>query len=270
MSFNSLELLEPSSHLDLSSKCILITGAAGRLGSAVAIHSFKAGAKLILTDIAKPQLLHLHDYLSRIDSDRVYSFPEDLTLDQGIESLFGKISTLPVVMDGAVHCSYPRSEGWGTPFEDLTSTNLFSDLNSQLGGAILISQRILKVFQENQGGSLVHLSSIQGVQPPKFDHYIGTSMTSPVEYAAIKSGIISITRWFAKYFSNQNIRVNCVSPGGIISGQPESFRKRYRDSCTNIGMLSPSHVSSTVVFLLSCHSLAINGQNLVVDDGWTL
>ena len=95
-------------------------------------------------------------------------------------------------------------------------------------------------------------------------------MTSPIEYAAIKAGIISITRWLAKYYSNQSIRVNCVSPGGIIDNQPEQFISRYRESCTNFGMLKSEQVSSAIIFLLSPEGEAINGQNLVIDDGWSI
>ena len=95
-------------------------------------------------------------------------------------------------------------------------------------------------------------------------------MNSPVEYAAIKSGIISITRWLAKYFANQGIRVNCVSPGGILDGQPQVFLERYRQSCTNIGMLTADQVASAIVYLLSPQSAAINGHNMIIDDGWSL
>ena len=59
-------------------------------------------------------------------------------------------------------------------------------------------------------------------------------MTSPLEYSAIKAGVISLTKWLARYYSGYSIRVNCVSPGGILAGQPETFLKRYRESCTGI------------------------------------
>jgi NAD(P)-dependent dehydrogenase (short-subunit alcohol dehydrogenase family) len=95
-------------------------------------------------------------------------------------------------------------------------------------------------------------------------------MTSPIEYAAIKAGLISITRWLAKYHSGQNIRVNCVSPGGVADGQPDEFLWRYRESCTNLGMLTGEQVAPAIVFLLSTAAEAINGQNIIVDDGWTL
>ena len=105
---------------------------------------------------------------------------------------------------------------------------------------------------------------------PKFDHYTGTTMSSPIEYAAIKSGIIHSTRWLAKYYSNKNIRVNCVSPGGILDNQDSQFLEKYRNSCNNIGMLDPSHVSNSIAFLLSDSASAITGQNIVIDDGWSL
>ena len=46
--------------------------------------------------------------------------------------------------------------------------------------------------------------------------------------------------------------------------------EKYRNDCTNIGMLSPNNVSSAVIFLLSPSANAINGQNIIIDDGWTL
>ena len=95
-------------------------------------------------------------------------------------------------------------------------------------------------------------------------------MSSPIEYAAIKSGIISITRWLAKYYRDCGIRVNCVSPGGIRDAQPASFLEKYHQSCINIGMLKSEHVASAISFLLSPESMAINGQNIIVDDGWSL
>ena len=95
-------------------------------------------------------------------------------------------------------------------------------------------------------------------------------MYSSLEYSVAKSGIISMTSWLAKYYKNKNIRVNCVSPGGILDQQPQSFLEKYRNSCTSKGMLEPTDVAGTVLFLLSDQSKYINGQNIVIDDGWSL
>jgi len=116
----------------------------------------------------------------------------------------------------------------------------------------------------------VHISSIQGVTTPKFDQYKGTQMNSPIEYSAIKSGVIAITRYLAKYYKNKNIRVNCISPGGILDGQPESFLYNYAKNCNSKGMLDSKDLSGALTFLLSESSQFINGQNIIVDDGWSL
>ena len=249
---------------------ILITGAAGRIGSATARHAVACGATVILADIASEPLQILHNELADLAGKRVHSFVDNITTLNGIDSLIAKALRSVGSIDGAVHSAYPRSPGWGGCFEELNSEYLLNDLSMQLGGAILFSQRLLRHFQKEGKGNLVHLASIQGVRAPKFEHYVGTDMSSPIEYAAIKSGIISITKWLAKYSANQNIRVNCVSPGGILDSQPMNFLEKYRQSCTNIGMLSAEQVASTIIFLLSPEAAAINGQNLIVDDGWSL
>jgi NAD(P)-dependent dehydrogenase (short-subunit alcohol dehydrogenase family) len=229
-----------------------------------------AGASVILTDIASQALEEVVAKLSDYDLSRIHSFVADIANLEEITSFVVKALACTGKIDCAVHSAYPRSKSWGSRFEELKVDDLCRDLSMQLGGAILFSQAILRCFQDQGHGSLIHLSSIQGVQAPKFEHYSGTDMRSPIEYAAIKSGIISITRWLAKYCANQNIRVNCVSPGGILDAQPEEFLKRYRQSCTNIGMLSAEQVASVIIFLLTPASAAINGQNIIVDDGWTL
>ena len=256
--------------MPLSGISVLITGAAGRIGSATARLALQSGATVVLVDVAKKRLDELASDLSRPDAIKVFAIEADVTTPEGIDQLIDKALSYVGQLDAAVHSAYPTSKGWGARFEDLTAEHLHKDLAMQLGGAILFSQKILACFRAQLGGNLIHISSIQGVHAPKFEHYEGTNMSSPIEYAAIKAGVISITGWLAKYHANQGIRVNCVSPGGILDDHPSSFLERYRQSCTNIGMLSAEQVASAVVFLLSPAASAINGQNLIVDDGWAL
>ena len=128
----------------------------------------------------------------------------------------------------------------------------------------------MKYFLKQKKGNLILISSIQGVQAPKFNHYKNLNMTSPIEYSAIKSGIISITKYLSKYYKNRNIRINCVSPGGIKDNQPKLFTKRYRQSCNSKGLLDGEDISKLILFLLSDKSKYITGQNLIIDDGWSL
>ena len=105
---------------------------------------------------------------------------------------------------------------------------------------------------------------------PKFEHYKDTNMTSPIEYTAAKYSLIGITRYLAKYYKGNNIRVNCVSPGGILDDQPESFLKEYKKACNDKGMLDAQDVVGAFIFLLSDLSRYVTGQNIIVDDGWSL
>ena len=256
--------------MELIDQTVLITGAGGRIGSAIASKVLDDGGNVLLTDINKTKLIQLKDKFLSEKKDKVHIICADITNSSGIQNLLKECLKKVNRIDSAIHSAYPTSAGWGTKFEDIIQSNLDKDLSMQLGGAIMFSQIILKYFVEQNKGNLIHISSIFGIQAPKFHHYEGTNMTSPIEYAAIKSGIISITKWLAKYYKNQNIRVNCISPGGILDNQPNSFLEKYRESCTNIGMLNADDLVSTISLLLSSKSRAINGQNIIIDDGWSL
>ncbi|MDA2932978.1 oxidoreductase [Acidobacteria bacterium AH-259-D05] len=251
----------------LNNMVAAISGAAGRIGSAFARAVAANDGRVVLGDVAEEKGRELERELGEdnalyIRADLTEPREIDRFLEQGIEK-FGTV-------DAAVHCAYPTSEQWGTRFEDLQPNLLREDLNKQLGGAILFSQRVIRHFREHGHGNLIYISSIQGVAAPKFEHYEGTEMISPIEYSAIKSGIIAITRYLAKYSKGQNIRVNCISPGGILTNQPESFLEKYRGSCTGKGMLDAGDLIGTLLYLLSDHSRYVNGQNIIVDDGWSL
>jgi len=251
----------------LNNMVIAVTGGAGRIGSAFLRAIVKNNGKVIIGDILDKEG---HDLVEELGEHNALFIKSDLTVPEQINHFincglkkFGHI-------DAAVHCSYPRSSQWGTRFEDLKPIELKEDLFNQLGSAILFSQVFIRYFKKNGYGNLIHLSSIQGIAAPKFEHYSGTNMVSPIEYSAIKAGIISITRYLAKYLKGSNIRVNCISPGGILDNQPENFIKKYNADCSSKGMLNSEDLSGTLLYLLSDQSKYVNGQNIIVDDGWSL
>tara|TARA_B100000212_G_scaffold342504_1_gene330062 strand:+ start:361 stop:1125 length:765 start_codon:yes stop_codon:yes gene_type:complete len=252
-------------------KTILITGAGGRIGSAAAKALFNEGSNVILCDISKKNLSKIYEELNSIDASRCNYHLADTTDPESIKNLISFQSLkYTEKIDGAIHAAYPTSSGWGDSIENLDPENLYEDLKKQLGGAIIFSKIIMEYFIQKGSGNLIHISSIQGINAPKFEHYENTKMTSPIEYSAIKSGIISITKWLAKYYKNKNIRVNCISPGGILDNQNENFINKYRDSCCNKGLLNADEIASVIVFLLSENAYSINGQNIIIDDGWSL
>lgn len=251
----------------LQDRVVAITGGAGLIGSAFVRAVVQQGGRVVIGDVAEAKGRAIEEELGK---DNAVFIAVDATDPESLvrfirmgEEYFGRI-------DAAVHSAYPRSAQWGVRFEELQPAGLAEDLHRQLGGAILFSQQMIAYFRRQGGGTLVHVASIQGVAAPKFEHYQGTAMVSPIEYSAIKAGIISITRYLAKYCKGENIRVNCISPGGILDKQSASFLERYRASCTSKGMLDAKDLGGALVFLLSEHSRYVNGQNLIVDDGWVL
>ena len=246
---------------------VYITGATGRLGTAFSRSIVETGGQVFLVDLNGKKGKQLE---ASLGSENARFHATDITTVNGIQksieacvSCFGRI-------DSVIHAAYPRSSGWGARLEDLQPEHLFEDLNKQLGGAIMLSKQVIHQFQKQGHGNLIHISSIQGIAAPKFEHYEGTNMNSPIEYSAIKSGIIAITRWLAKHYRQQNIRVNCISLGGLLDQQAEVFLNRYQSSCNSKGMLDAKDVVGSLMFLLLNQSQFVTGQNIIVDDGWSL
>lgn len=246
---------------------VLVTGGCGLMGSAFVKALADRGDSVLIADVDEEAGSDLEDELS--DKQVIFrrcDVTEPPEVDDALDLACREFGSI----DACVHAAYPYTSEWGTPFEDLDIDDLSKNLEFQLGSAIMVSQRAVKRFRDQGQGHLVHVASIQGISAPKFSHYEGLDMNSPIEYSAIKSGVISITKYLAKYLSGSEIRVNCISPGGIEDGQPADFLHRYKSDCTSKGMLSPDDLVGTLLFLLSEESRYINGQNIVVDDGWSL
>ena len=169
-----------------------------------------------------------------------------------------------------INLSYLKNKSWGKNFLKLKSKDLKENLFLQLGTTIMISQKSVNYFIKQGFGNLILFSSVQGISAPKFSHYKNTKMSSPIEYSAMKAGVINMTRYLAKFCKGKRIRVNCISPGGILDGQSKNFIKNYKSSCLSKGLLDSRDLNGLVEFLISNKSEFINGQNIIIDDGWSL
>ena len=114
------------------------------------------------------------------------------------------------------------------------------------------------------------MASVYGVVAPNFQIYTGTEMTMPVEYAAIKAGLLNLSKYVTAYVNNSKFRVNSVSPGGILDDQNQKFLQAYKQHTLGKGMLEVNDVLGSIVFLLSNMSSYVNGQNIIIDDGFLL
>ena len=99
----------------------------------------------------------------------------------------------------------------------------------QMSSSFYMCQKVLEHMKIQMSGSVINITSIYGVVGADFTVYEGTVGTSPAAYSAIKGGLINFTRYLASYFGKYNIRVNCVSPGGIFDKQNSVFVKNYQN-----------------------------------------
>lgn len=252
----------------LKDKKILVAGAAGLLGATLVKELLVQGAKVVAVDISLERLdsrlaaLGINENNADVTRRQI-----DLADKTAVTDMFDQL----VGLTGAVNCSYPRNKNYGRHFFDVTPEDFNDNISLNLGSSFLFMQQCAAYFKRTETPfSLVNISSVYGVVAPKFEIYNNTPMTMPVEYAAIKSGLIHLSKYVTKYVGDSRFRVNLVSPGGIFDHQAGDFLDAYKNETFGKGMLDVTDVLGAILFLLSSMANFVNGQNIVVDDGFSM
>ena len=255
----------------LKDKVAVVTGGAGLLGRDLVRAIASEGGVAVIADMnEKPAAALIKEIENSGRHERADFVKMDITSAPSLRGAIEYLDSRYGRIDALVNCAYPRNKNYGRKFEEVTFADFSENLNLHLGGYFLASQQFGLYFRKQGYGNIINMASIYGVMAPRFEVYEGTAMTMPVEYAVIKSALIHLTKYMAKYFKGSGIRVNAVSPGGVFDGQPEDFVKRYNGFCLTQGLLRGGDVNGALLFLLSGMSEYMNGQNLVVDDGYSL
>ncbi|REC51462.1 short-chain dehydrogenase [Chryseobacterium piscium] len=243
----------------LNNKVIILTGAGGLIGREVLKHLSSNGAKVVAVD--------LKEYES--DADIFLTF--DVTKTEEIDLLIERVIQNYGRIDGLVNLAYPRTLDWGTKFEDIPFESWQKNVDMQMNTVFYINQKVLEIMKKQKSGSIVNIASIYGVVGNDFTLYEEYGGTSPAAYAAIKGGIVNLTKYLASYYGKYNVRVNCMSPGGVLDekNQNPSFIKRYSEKSPLKRLGNPAEMAPAISFLLSDDSSFITGHNLMVDGGWT-
>jgi len=250
-------------------KTVVITGAAGLIGTSFCNAVASHGYNLVIADNNEERSEALAAKI-RSDGHQAYACIFDATRPNDIQKLLDTSLTRFGNVHALVNNLYIRSGNYGADFFDVTYNDFSQNLSDNVTPYFELSKIFSRHFCSVNSGTIINIASVYGCIAPKFEIYDNTKMTMPVEYAAIKSAILHLTRYMAKRLKGYNIRVNAISPGGILDDQPETFLKANGHNCSSTGMLSPDDLCGTLLFLLSEESRYINGQNMIVDDGFTL
>ena len=252
-------------------KCDVIIGI-GTIGGPLMRYLVEKGNNIIVFDSDPKKITEANDFFERnglVDKVKLTSVL-DIRDVKKISDLIQYLSDNGLILSSVIITSYPRSAAYGVDFESVSAEDFCEHLASHVGGYFNCCRAFANYMAGTMGGSIVLFSSIYGSNSPRFEIYEGTAMTVPVEYAVSKAGIEHLARYCARYFSGKRVRFNSIAPGGVFDNQPQSFVERYNFHKTGKGMLSPEDLFETVFFLISNGSSMINGQNIIVDDGWTL
>jgi len=243
---------------NLKNHIVIVTGGEGLLGKAIVNELKAAGANVISIDI---------NIETNLDEGKYCC---DITNETAIVNAFNNISTHFGYISGIVNNAYPRTKDWGNTFENIAFESWKANVDFQLNSTFLCVQKILPHLRKSKvPASIINMGSIYGAVGADFSLYNGTSITNPAAYSAIKGGVINFTRYMASYLGSENIRVNCVSPGGIIDQQSATFIQNYEAKVPMKRMGTPQDIAGPIAFLLSEKAGYITGQNLLVDGGWT-
>ena len=251
----------------LKGKVAVVTGGAGLYGRQIVAALAQAGATTFIAarDQAKLEAVAAEE---RVAGNDVTALMLDLDADASIEALHRDVLDRAGRCDVLINNAVTRSAiaGWDHDLADYDRS-----LRVNASALFKITSLFGKSMAAQKSGSIINIGSMMGMVGIEMGNYAGTEMNanpSPI-YHYEKGGMINFTRWAASILGRDNVRVNCLSPGGLYSGQPAPFVKNYSDR-TQLGrMANETDLMGVIVFLASDASAYITGTNIPVDGGYT-
>lgn len=253
---------------DLSGKVAIVTGAAGWLGSAMSRALAEAGATLVVTSRHADQAEAFAATLPGKGHVGIgFEQGETHTIPGFVNTVVQRMGQIDILVNNAYG-------GTGPSIDTATAEDFDRAYHTGVTAYFLLAREVVNHVRQRQGsGSIINIGSMYGVVASYPDAYTGLPTNSPPNYHGLKGGIVHLTRHLAVYWAKDNIRVNCISPGPFpkqttIDALPE-FIERL-DSKVPMGRMGrPEELKGLVVLLASEAGSYINGQNILVDGGWT-
>ena len=234
-------------------KNLLVTGAAGGIGSAIASEASKQGYKVGLIDSDEKKLIEVQASI-----ENSVSLPTDITNEASVLASLELFDEQP---DALVNCAGIVRFG-GLLDQEVKDFKDVLDVN--LLGCFIVSCAVARLMVQNKVGNIINISSISGGKHPAL--HSGA-------YAASKAGMVMLSEQMSLEWGKEGIRVNAVSPGFIDSGMSASHytdpkERKKREAMVPIQRIGKAEdIANVVMFLLSESSSYIHGENILVDGG---
>jgi acetoacetyl-CoA reductase/3-oxoacyl-[acyl-carrier protein] reductase len=230
----------------LAGRCLLVTGASGGIGSAVARVALAEGARVAAADLP-----------GRPPVAGATPFHADLAEPSGAAALFRDYDAAFERLDGLVHCAGIVRDGVLWKLSDDAWRDV---MRANLDAAFWVLREAAPRLRR-QGGSVVLLTSINGER----------GKVGQANYAASKAGLIGLGRTAARELGRFGVRINLIAPGLIdtemTASLPEEARRRALEESVLGRTGTAEDVAGAVLFLLSDLSRHVTGQVLRVDGG---
>lgn len=251
-----------TSLFDLSERVALVTGASRGIGRAIAVGLARAGARVALTARGQDAL---EDAVREIGPDRALAIAGDVTsledAQRVVERAVRHFGALDVFVPVAgVNRRKKLVDVQPEDYEFVVGTNL--------RGLFFGCQAAVKAMTPRAGrpsGKIITIGSLATLQG------VSAGMAS---YAASKGGVGQLTKQLAIELAPDNVQVNCIAPGFILTDLNRNFlgvqpRLGWITSRTPAGKMgAPEDIAGTAVYLASDASNFVTGQVIAVDGGF--
>jgi NAD(P)-dependent dehydrogenase (short-subunit alcohol dehydrogenase family) len=261
----------------LDNQVAVVTGACGRLGPIWTEALLDAGARVAALDLPRAQASDAFKALAARAGDRVKRFDCDITQRGSIEGAAQRVRTelgdAAVLVNNAGVDQPPDSAGTRSAIEQLSIEQFRLMVEVNLLGTFQVTQVFGAAMAVRGAGSIVNIGSLYASVSPDqrfYDHLPGDApfLKSPA-YGASKAAVVNMTKYFSTLWGPRGVRVNTLSPGGVLGAQDEQFKAKYGGRVPLGRMATFDDLKGPLVFLASSASSYVTGHELRVDGGFT-
>lgn len=260
---------------DLSGKVAVVTGGCGILGRHFCAGLAAHGARVAVADLDRERCEELAALLSERFGVPCLGVACDVTDAGAVEAMADRteaeLGPVGILLNNAAGKTRDLDRFF-LPVEDYPEDVWREVMAVNVDGLFLVARTLGGRMARRGAGSIVQTASIYGVVAPdqriyEGSEYLGRPINTPPVYSTSKAAVIGLTRHLAAYWGAQGVRVNTLTPGGMESGQNDTFKQRYGARVPLGRMGRAGELTGAVVWLASDASSYVTGQNIIVDGG---